>query len=81
MRVNHQHKDGQQPTKGWSPTNLRLVMQKKKFTTDLKCGTYTLLTKLTPHEHCHGWSHTILKMAPNHPRMVTNQPKDGHPNK
>ena len=56
----------------WSPINLRMVTQRRKCTTDLEFGTYTLLTKLTPGENCYGWLPTIL-------RMVTHQPKDGHP--
>ena len=49
-----------------SLTNLR------KCTTDIEFCNYTLLTKLTPGEKCHGWSPTI-------PRRITSQPKDGHP--
>ena len=43
-----------------------------KCITDLEFGTFTLLTKLIPGDNCHAWSPTI-------PRMVTPQPKDGHP--
>ena len=57
--------DGHPLTLGWSPT-------RRKCTTDLEFGTYTLLSKLTPGDNCQGWSPTI-------PRMVTHQPKDGHP--
>ena len=53
------------PTQGWSPT-------KRNCSRDMELGTYTLLTKLAPGDNCYGWSLTI-------PRMVTNQPKDGHP--
>ena len=63
--VTHQPKNGHPLTLGWSPT-------RRKCTTDLEFGTYTLLSKLTPGDNCHGWSPTI-------PRRVTRQPKDGHP--
>ena len=33
---------------------------------------YTLVTKITPGDNCHGWSPSIL-------RMVAHQPKYGHP--
>ena len=58
-------KDGQPPTLGWSPT-------RKKCTTDLEFGTYTLLPKLISGDNCHVWSSTI-------PWTVTCQPKNGHP--
>ena len=60
--VTHQPKDGHPPTLGWSPT-------RRKCTIDLEFGTYTLLTKLTPGDSCHGWSPAI-------PQRVTQQPKD-----
>ena len=63
--VTHQSKNGHPLTLGWSPT-------RRKCTTDLEFGTYTLLSKLTPGDNCHGWSPTI-------PRRVTRQPMDGHP--
>ena len=53
-RVTHQHEAGQQPTQGWSPTNLRMVTQRRKCTTDMEFGPYTLLTKLKPGENCNG---------------------------
>ena len=56
---------GRPQTLGWSPT-------RRKCTSNLEFGNYTLLTKLTPGDNCHEWSPTIL-------RMVTHQPKDGHP--
>ena len=46
--------------------------KRRKCTTDMEFGTYTLLTKLTPGDNCHGWSPTIL-------RMVTYHSWDGHP--
>ena len=65
-RVTRQPKeDGHQPTQGWSPT-------KRKCTTDLQFGIYTLLTKLTLGDNCYGWSPSIHRMVP-HPH------KDGHP--
>ena len=79
-RVTHQPKAGRQPTKGWSPTNLRMVTQRRKRITDLEFGTYILFTKLTPGKNCHGWSSTIPKMviltqgwSPTNLRMVTHQ--------
>ena len=63
--VAHQTKDGHPPTLGWSPA-------RKKCTTDLEFGTYTLQAKLTPDYYCHGWSPTI-------PQRVTRQPKDVRP--
>ena len=57
--------EGHPPTHGWSPT-------KRKCTTDLEFGTFTLLTKLTLGDNCHGWSPSIH-------RMITYLPKDGHP--
>ena len=62
--VTHQPKNGHPLTFGWSST-------RRKCTTDLEFGTYTLLWKLPPGDNCHGWSPTI-------PRRVTQQPKDGH---
>ena len=59
---------------GHQPTNVRMVTQRRKCTTDLEFGTYTLLTKLTPGDKCHGWSATILN-------MVSHQAKDDHPKK
>ena len=53
------------PTPGWLPT-------RRKCTTGMEFGTYTLLSKLTPGANCHGWSPTI-------PWRVTRQPMDGHP--
>ena len=38
----------------------------------MEFGNYTLLTKLTPGDNCHGWSLTI-------PWRVTHQTKHGHP--
>ena len=55
----------QNSTHGWSPA-------RRKCTTDLEFGNYTILTKLTPSDNCHGWSPTI-------PRTVTHQSKDGQP--
>ena len=63
---------GSPATHGWSPTNLRMVTQIMNCITDIKFGTSTLLTKLTPGDNCHGWSPTILSMD-------GHQPKDGHP--
>ena len=63
---------GSPATHGWSPTNLRMVTQIMNCITDIKFGTYTLLTKLTPGDNFHGWSPTIYRMVPHHP-------KDGHP--
>ena len=75
MRVNHQHKDGQQPTKGWSPTNLRMVTQIRNCITDMQFDTYTLLAKLTPDDNSHYLP--SLGGSPFNPKMVTHQPKDG----
>ena len=56
---------------GWcSPTNLRMVTQRRKCT-DMEFGTYTLLTKLTLGDNCHGKSPSIH-------RMVIHKPKDGY---
>ena len=63
--VTNQPKNGHPLTLGWSPT-------RRKCTTGVEFGTYTLLSKLTPGDNCHGWSSTI-------PWRVTRQPKDGHP--
>ena len=63
--VTYHYLDGHPPTLGWSPT-------RRKCTTDMEFGNYTLLTKLTPGDNCHGWSPTI-------PVRVTRRPKDGHP--
>ena len=65
--VTHQPKNGHPLTFGWSST-------RRKCSTDLEFGTYTLLSKLTPGDNCHGWSPTI-------PRRVTRQPKDDQPPK
>ena len=56
---------GHPPTLGWSPIRW-------KCPSNLKFGNYTLLTKLTPGDICHGWSPMI-------PRRVTCQSKIGHP--
>ena len=50
---------------GWSPI-------RRKCTTDLEFGNYTLFTKLTSGDKCHGWSPTF-------PGRFTCQPRDGHP--
>ena len=52
-------------TQGWSPI-------RRMSTTDSDFITLTELAKLIPRDNCHGWSPTI-------PRMVNNQPNDGHP--
>ena len=57
--VSYHPENGCPPTKGWSPT-------KRKCTTDMEFGTYTLLTKLTPGDNCHGWSPTISRMVTHH---------------
>ena len=54
--VTHQPEDGHSPNQRWSPTW-------RKCTTDMKFGTYTLLTKLTHVDNCHEWSPTILRMV------------------
>ena len=51
-----------------------MVTQRRECTTVLEFGTYTILTKLTSGDNCHGLSPIIL-------RMVSHQPKDGHPEK
>ena len=60
MMIAHQPKDGHPPILTWSPS-------RKKCTTDMEFGTYTLLTKLIPGDNCHGWSPTILRMVTYHP--------------
>ena len=52
-----------------SPTNLRMVTHQKEVSYRL---TQTSLTRLGPSDNCQEWSPTI-------PRIVTHQPKDGHP--
>ena len=63
--VIHNPWEGHPPTQGWSPT-------RRKCTKDFEFCNYTSLTKLTPGDNCHGWSHTM-------PRRVSRQPKDDHP--
>ena len=55
------------------PTKDDHPKKRRKCTTDIEFGTYTLLTKLTPGDNCHGWLPTILEMVA-HPRMVPCQP-------
>ena len=82
--------DGHPPSLGWSPSNQRMVTYQKevdiprtttnpRMVTHLKEVYYRLrilnldLThKTNPIDNCLEWS-------PNIPRMVTHQPKDGHP--
>ena len=49
---------------------------RRKCTIDLEFVTY--ITKLTLVAACHRWSPSI-GWSPTAPRMVTHQPKDGHP--
>ena len=64
---------------GWPPSSQEWSPTRMKCTKDREFGQYTLLTKLTPGGNCHRWSHTITRIAPTHPRMVTHKPKDGYP--
>ena len=43
----------------------------------MEFGTYTLLTKLTPGDNCHGWSPTILRMVTHQPKVKVGHPQEG----
>ena len=64
--VNQNSQEGHPPTQGWSPS-------RRKRTTNVEFGNYTILTKLTLGDNCHGWSPTIHRMVPTNLRMVTHQ--------
>jgi len=69
--VTYHYLDGHPPTLGWSPT-------RRKCTTDMEFGNYTLLTKLQVTTAMDG-PLPFLWGSPADPRMVTHQPKDGYP--
>ena len=56
--------EGHPPTLGWSPT-------RRKCTSNMEFGTYTLLSKLTLGDNCHRWSPTIHRMVLTNLRMVS----------
>ena len=63
--------EGNPPTPGWSQTNLRMVTQRRKCTTDLNFGTYTLHINQTPGDNCHGsvlqtWNFAFTLYSPNY---------------
>ena len=60
-KVTNQPKDGHQPPKDGHPK------KRRKCTTDMEFGSYTLLTKLAPGDNCHASSPTILRMVTYHP--------------
>ena len=60
-KVTNQPKDGHQPPKDGHPK------KRRKCTTDMDFGSYTLLTKLAPGDNCHASSPTILRMVTYHP--------------
>ena len=61
--------DGHPPSLGGSPAKPKDGHPKKrrKCTTDMEFGSYTLLTKLAPGDNCHASSPTILRMVTYHP--------------
>ena len=65
---------GWSPTipKGWSTTNLKMVTHQKEVCYRLGIWRLDLNKKLRAGDNCQEWSPTIL-------RMVTLNPKHGHP--